>query len=141
MSANGGRVRFTRNIANIVMDLDDVEGLAVRALGGADTMTVGDLAGTDLQTADVDLSATAGGGDGQADTVIANGGGGADVARVSRSGAQARVTGLAATTRVTGGEAALDALRVQTLAGDDEVTIASNLSDLMALIVDLGADD
>ena len=42
---------------------------------------------------------------------------------------------------MTGGEAALDALRVQTLAGDDEITIASNLSDLIALILDLGADD
>ena len=141
VSANGERVRFTRNVANIVMDLDDVEGIAVRALGGADTMTVNDLAGTDLQTADVDLSAIAGGGDGQADTVVANGGGGADAARVSRSGAQVRVTGLAAATRVTGSEAALDVLRVQTLAGDDEVTIASNLSDLIGLAVDLGADD
>ena len=135
-SANGSRVRFTRNIGNVALDLDDVEGLALRTVGGADTITVNDLAGTDVQTADVELGA-----DGQADTVIANGGDGADAARVSRSGAQARVTGFAAATRVTGSEAALDTLRVQTLAGDDEVTIASNLSDLIALVVDLGADD
>jgi Ca2+-binding RTX toxin-like protein len=137
VSANGDRVRFTRNVASIVTDLNDVEGLAVRALGGADTVTVNDVAGTGLQTADVDLSTT----DGQADTVIANGSDGADAVRVSRIGAQARVGGLAAETRVTGGEPALDALRVQTLAGDDEVTIASNLSDLIGLVVDLGADD
>ena len=37
VSANGGRVRFTRDIANIVMDLNDVETIDVKALGGADT--------------------------------------------------------------------------------------------------------
>jgi hypothetical protein len=135
-----GRSLFTRNIANITMSAD-VEAFAVRTLGGADTITVGDMTGSAVQTADVDLSASVGGGDGAGDTVIAGGTDGADAARVSRSGDQARVTGLAAATRVTGGEAALDTLRVQTLGGDDEVTIASNLDDLIALAFDLGADD
>ena len=48
-SANGGRVRFTRDIANIVMDLDDVESIVAKALGGTDTVTVNDLSGTDLE--------------------------------------------------------------------------------------------
>ena len=38
ISANGGRVRFTRNIANVVMDLNDVEAIDFNALGGADTI-------------------------------------------------------------------------------------------------------
>ena len=113
-----------------------VEAFAVRALGGADTITVNDLAGTGVETVGVDLPA-----DGQADTVVTNGTDGADAARVSRSGAQARVRGLGAETRVAGGEPALDALRVQTLAGDDEITLASNVSDLIGLVLDLGADD
>ena len=46
-SANGGRVRFTRDIANIVMDLNDVESILAKALGGTDTVTVNDLSGTD----------------------------------------------------------------------------------------------
>ena len=50
VSANGGRVRFTRDIANIVMDLNDVERIDVKALGGADTITVNDLSGTDAST-------------------------------------------------------------------------------------------
>ncbi len=134
-----GRALFTRNVASITMSAD-VEAFAVRTFGGADTVTVGDMSGTVVQTADVDLSANVGGGDAVADTVIANGTDAADAVRVSRSGAQARVTGLAATTRVTGSEVT-DTLRVQTLAGDDEVTIASNLNDLIALAFDLGADD
>jgi Ca2+-binding RTX toxin-like protein len=134
-----GRALFTRNIANITMSAD-VEAFAVRTFGGADTLTVGDMSGAAVQTADVDLSANVGGGDAAADTVIANGTDAADAVRVSRSGAQARVTGLAATTRVTGSEVT-DTLRVQTLGGDDEVTIASNLNDLIGLAFDLGADD
>ena len=33
-SANGGRLRFTRNLGNIVMDTDDVETVDLNALGG-----------------------------------------------------------------------------------------------------------
>ena len=47
-SANGGRVLFTRNLGNIVMDLDGVETIELNALGGTDTLTVNDLAGTDV---------------------------------------------------------------------------------------------
>ena len=36
-SANGERVRFTRNLGNIVMDLNDVERIDLNALGGTDT--------------------------------------------------------------------------------------------------------
>ena len=67
-SANGGRVRFTRDIANIVMDLNDVEAIGVNALGGADTVTVNDLSGTDLDRVEPNL----GGDDNAADNVIVN---------------------------------------------------------------------
>ena len=42
VSANGGRVRFFRDIGNITMDLDGVEEIDLNALGGADTVTVND---------------------------------------------------------------------------------------------------
>ena len=43
VSANGRRVRFTRDVGNITMDLDGVEEIDLNALGGADTVTVNDL--------------------------------------------------------------------------------------------------
>ena len=55
-SANGGRVLFTRNLGNIVMDLNDVETITVNALGGADTFTVNDLSGTDVTQVNVNLA-------------------------------------------------------------------------------------
>ena len=48
VSANGRRVRFTRDVGNITMDMNGIEDLNVQALGGADTLTVNDLTGTDL---------------------------------------------------------------------------------------------
>jgi hypothetical protein len=41
--ANGSRARLSRDIANITMDLDNVETIDVNAKGGADTITVDDL--------------------------------------------------------------------------------------------------
>src|SRR5258708_905575 len=61
ISANGGRVRFTRDIANITMDLNGVETIAFKALGGVDTITVNDLAGTNASDVTVNLAATLGG--------------------------------------------------------------------------------
>src|SRR5262245_44882722 len=46
-SANGGRVRFTRSLGTIVMDLDDVERIDLNTLAGIDRTTVNDLTGTD----------------------------------------------------------------------------------------------
>ena len=40
------RTRFTRDVANIVMDLNGVENIQVNALGGADTITIDDLSKT-----------------------------------------------------------------------------------------------
>ena len=84
VSANGERVRFTRDVGNIVMDLNDVERIDVNALGGTDTVTVNDLSGTDVTEVKINLAGTLGGttGDGQADTVIVNGRNAGDIVNV-----------------------------------------------------------
>ena len=74
-SANGPRLRFTRDVGNIVMDVDGVERVDVEALGGADTVTLNDLTGTAVQELRVDLEAVKDGGaaDDKIDRVILNG--------------------------------------------------------------------
>ena len=59
LSANGTRLRFTRDIGTITMDTAGVETVDVKALGGADTITVNDLAGTDVNRVNADLGARA----------------------------------------------------------------------------------
>jgi Ca2+-binding RTX toxin-like protein len=140
VSANGGRVRFTRDVASIVMDLDDVEAVAFHAFGGTDTFTVDDLTGTDVDTVDADLAAQGGGGDSAADTVVVNGTAGPDKVKVSRSSGKIQVAGLQAKTRVAGAEPLNDTLRIQTQAGDDGVSVASVVFGLIQVVVDLGPD-
>jgi Ca2+-binding RTX toxin-like protein len=139
-AANGSRTRLFRNVAAVTMDLA-VERLELNVIGGSDLITVNDLTGSDLKAADIDLSASAGGGDAEADTVIVNGTPGDDRVRLARSGAQVLTTGLAALTRIAGSEAANDRLIVNTLAGNDDVTVAPDVADLIGSQVDLGADE
>src|SRR5262249_48129358 len=87
VSGNGRRVRFTRDVASVVMDLNGIEVLGLRALSGADTLTVNALTGTDVDRLDVNLESAAGGGDGQADTIIFNGTQGDDVVDIMGFGA------------------------------------------------------
>jgi Ca2+-binding RTX toxin-like protein len=123
VSANGGRVRFTRDIANIVMDLNDVEGIDVKAFGGADTLTVNDLSGTDMNAVNSDL----GGNDNAADNVVTNATNGDDVAVVAGNASGTSVLGLAAQVNATNFTAGIDRLTVNLLNGDD-VLDASGLA-------------
>ena len=91
ISANGGRVRLTRDIANITMDLNGVETIDFNALGGADTVTVNDLTGTDVSEVNIDLGAQRALGDGAADTVVINATNGDDVITIiNDNGVRAR---------------------------------------------------
>jgi Ca2+-binding RTX toxin-like protein len=141
VSANGGRVRFTRNIAAIVMDLNDVESIDVKALGGADNLVVNDVSGTDLTNVSADLNATGGGDDASADNVITTATNGADVVTVSGSGPSAQVNGLPALVNVTGAIATNDRLTVNALAGDDVVDASGLAAGSILLTADGGDND
>ncbi len=94
ISANGSRVRFTRDVASITMDLNGVEGINFNARGGADTITVNDLSGTDVTQVNLDLAGVPGSGvgDGSADSVIVNGTNGNDVITVAGDASGVAVT-------------------------------------------------
>jgi Ca2+-binding RTX toxin-like protein len=138
-SANGGRLLFTRDLGNIVMDTDDVETVELNALGGADRTTVNDLSGTDVKDVKVNLAAPGGAGDAQADTVVVGATNGNDnVAFTSLDGA-AVVQGLAAKVHVRGAEAALDRLQLNLLGGNDVLNAAGLAAGSPLLVVDGGA--
>jgi Ca2+-binding RTX toxin-like protein len=140
-SANGGRLRFTRNVANIVMDTNDVETVDLQMLGGTDTLTVNDLTGTDVTRLDVDLAGMLGGttGDAQIDNVIVNGTNGTNVINVLGTGTSYSVAGLLTFVTVTNSEGANDALAVNALGGNDAVTATTLPAGVVKLTVDGGA--
>ena len=123
LSANGPSAVFLRNLGNIRMDLDGVERLDLATFGGVDTVTIGDLSGTDVTTAEIDLAATTGAADAKDDTVQVNGTDQADRVDVAADGGAVEVTGLAAQTSVTGGDPT-DRLQINTFGGDDSVTVS-----------------
>jgi len=141
LGANGSRLRLTRNVAAITMDVDGVESVDVRLLGGADTFTVDDLSATKVRAVNVDLGTTGGTGDGQADTIVVDGTPRSDQVEVTSFATAVFVAGLAAQTTIFGGEPTLDTLRIQTLDGDDDVSVEPGVSGLLTPVVDLGTGE
>jgi Ca2+-binding RTX toxin-like protein len=136
LSANGNRLKFTRDLAGITMDTAGVENVDFNALGGADLVTVHDLTGTDVTDVVVDLAGTLGGttGDSAADHVVVNGTNGDDTVKVSGDATAVKVRGLAAGTTILHAEAA-DRLDVNTQAGNDTVQSAGLAAGSILLFV------
>src|SRR5207248_2399655 len=110
------------------------------ALGGADQLTVNNLAGTDLTEVKTDLAGSLGGttGDGSADQVIVNGTNGADAITAAGSAGNVSVTGLAARVDVTHAQVAQDVLAINALAGDDVVDGSGLAADAIQFHADGG---
>ena len=139
ISANGGRVLFIRDVANVVMDLNDMESIDFNALGGADKITVNDMSGTDVTEVNINLGLPGGVGDGAADTIIINATNGDDVVLVVGDSGGVSVLGLATQINITGFEAANDRIVINTLAGDDVVEASGLGAGAIQLQADGGA--
>jgi Ca2+-binding RTX toxin-like protein len=137
--ANGSRVRLTRDVGAITMDLDGVDRLDLTTRGSADTVTFGDLTGTDLTQADVDLAGIpgTGTGDGAADTVTELGTAGPDHVQVGAKDGNVLISGLGLALQVTGGEAA-DRVGVATLGGDDTIATGVGIPGPAGVAIDGG---
>jgi hypothetical protein len=138
LSANGNRLKFFRDAGNITMDTKGVEQVDFNALGGADVVTVNNLAGTDVTGVKVDLAGTLGGaaGDGQADRVVVNATDGDDAIDVSGDAGVVKVSGLAPTIKILHPEVVNDRLEINTLAGTDTVETIGLAAGAIQLFVD-----
>ncbi len=143
ITANGERARLVRNVGTITMDLNGVERIDLNALGGADTINVGDMSGTDVTTINVNLAGTLGGttGDGQADIVTVGGTNGGDTIEVLGQNGSVAVAGLSALVQLTGTEGANDQLIVRGGGGDDTISASTLLAGNIKLTIDGGAGD
>jgi Ca2+-binding RTX toxin-like protein len=140
LSAKGSRLRLTRDVGNVTMDVNGVEQVNVAALGGADTLTVNDLSGTGVTEVNLDLAGTLGGaaGDGQTDTVIINGTAAKDAVTIAGSGSTVVATSHATTVHVANAEAANDRLRINGLGGNDLLDASQLNAGVIGLTMDGG---
>jgi Ca2+-binding RTX toxin-like protein len=142
LAANGERVRLTRDVAYIVMDLVDVEQVDLAERGGTDRTSVHDLSGTDLTTVRLDLAGTPNSGlaDGAADSVTVDATNGADVVRIVGSLGSVSVDGLAASVDVVAADPG-DTLLVLGLDGDDVLDGSALAAGAISLTEDGGNGD
>jgi hypothetical protein len=136
LTANGGRLNFFRLQGNVTMDTNDVEIVDDNPVGGADSVTVNDLTGTDVVQTNLDLAAALGGNapDGLDENVIVKGTDGDDRIAVNGNGSGADVSGLATAVSVRHADRT-DSLSVNTLAGTDNVAV-NGVAGLIQLLVD-----
>jgi Ca2+-binding RTX toxin-like protein len=132
--AAADHVRLLRNVGNVVMDLDDIESINLRALGGTDTVTVNNLSGTELTEIHTDFAAFGGtAADGVIDEVIVNGTESDDAIAVVDDGSAVVVQGLVAAVRIAHADPILDRLTVNGLEGNDAITATPGASALILL--------
>jgi Ca2+-binding RTX toxin-like protein len=132
--AVGGRIRFTRDVGNVALDLNGVESIAAEAGDGADHLSVGDLSGTALADLAVDF-------DGLPDTVTAAATQGDDLVTVTGDGNSSVIAGLTARIAVTGTTVGGAGLTVNALNGDDVAQTSGLGPAEVGLIADGGNGD
>jgi Ca2+-binding RTX toxin-like protein len=140
ISANGPRVRFTRNVAGITMDSHEVEVIQFNALTGDDLITVNDLTGTGVTEVNLNLAApaTSGTADNAEDSVIINGTANADSVIVTPITTGVSVQGLAAKVNITAVDAVMDKLFIRLLDGADTAEASLLPAGVISLIIDGG---
>jgi Ca2+-binding RTX toxin-like protein len=141
ISPNGGGDRFLRDVANVTMDLSEVETVQFNAFGGADTVTVDDLRGTSVNKVAIDLAAAGGGGDAQRDTVILNGVTSFEQIAVTGSGTSVAVDGLPGAVTIAGAEGANDVLVINVGGASDVIDASGLAAGVINLKIDAGAGD
>ena len=129
--ADGARARLTRDVGASAVDSGGVERLDIVPLGGDDTLTVGDVAGTGVQEVRPDLA-------GGSDRLILNATSEDDsINAISTTAGRASVIGLPAFVDVVNADPASDELTINGLAGKDRID-GSGTATAFKLVADGG---
>jgi len=136
----GTHVRITRDVSSVVHDVNGVESLQLGTLGGADTITVRDLSGSDLRHVRVDLGGSGGGGagDAAADSVTQQGTQGNDVFAIVSGAEGVQTAGLSSRLELRGLDGALDRITLDGQGGDDVIDAGALLAGQVQLTLNGG---
>jgi hypothetical protein len=123
---NGHRLRVTRDVDDVSLDINSIEAFDVIVGSGADTTRIGDLRAAGVQDIHTSLAPTiiTAGGDKSADRVEIVGTNGADAVTVTGKtvvSGSATVTGLPVKLLITHSDGLLDTLAIDTRGGKDSI--------------------
>ncbi|MBA4097450.1 MAG: hypothetical protein C0484_11875 [Rhodospirillum sp.] len=138
LSANGGRVLFLAQSESAILDINDVERFQIHAAGGADWISVHDLAGTDAKLVSIDLGTSfSPTGDGQADIVSVDGGAGGETIVASLVAGAVSIKGLPTQVSIAHVEA-VDTVFINGFGGNDSISVAALPTKAGQLVLDGG---
>jgi Ca2+-binding RTX toxin-like protein len=139
LSANGARLRASRDEEGAAIDANGVEAVDLNPLGAADRIVIAPLAGTSVGKVNVDLALTLGGAstDGLADSLVVQGGGGDNTLTVAGGASGVNVAGVVPSVSILHPEAS-DELTVSGQGGADAIGASSLAADVVALALDGG---
>ena len=130
----GSGARISRDVGFARADMTGIVTiLLIMPAGGADTMHVDDMSGTDTKVVTWELAPFRGttASDGSQDRVTVNGSNGNDNITVTAAGQQVRVAGLATVVEVNRADKSLDTLSVDTRLGSDSIFVAPEVHNLL----------
>jgi Ca2+-binding RTX toxin-like protein len=135
LSADGPRLRVTRDLDSAVTELGSIEELNTSLRAGPDTLRVGDLSRTSMELVHANLGAGFPTGDGALDTIEVDGTPRADSIAVTGVGRAVDVTGLSALVELTLLDPT-DRLALRTGGGNDGVDSTGLPPGIVDLVVD-----
>jgi hypothetical protein len=135
LSADGRRLRVTRDLDSAVADLGGIEELNTSLRAGADTLGIGDLSRTPMELMHANLGAGFATGDDALDAIEVDGTPRADSIAVTGVGRAVDVSGLSALIELTLLDST-DRLALQTGGGNDSVDSSGLPTGIVELVVD-----
>jgi Ca2+-binding RTX toxin-like protein len=132
LSPSGGKALMQRDVGLITMDTDNLEQFVINAGAGTDQILLGDMTGTEANTASINLSGTIGGSsaDGVIDTVTVAGNGLDNLITILGAGSACSIAGLPLFVSVTQTDST-DQLILNAGAGNDFISATSLGSGVM----------
>jgi len=134
-----GRAQLSRDVANIQMDTNDVERLELHAIGGADTIRVNDLTGTELKHVAIDLSVSGSPGspDTNFDGVTVNGGATASTMTITGAAGSIAIQNGGTEITILGADTT-DGLTINGLGGNDKIDASGLQPGVIGFTIDGG---
>jgi Ca2+-binding RTX toxin-like protein len=132
-------VMLVRDVANVTMDLNDVERMTLNTFGGVDNVKIGDLSGTDMEDIEISLLNSGVPNDGAQDSVSISGSTAADAIDVSTANLQTSIEGLRSHVSISGADKGLDRLQIDAGAGDDLINASGLTANLFQFAILGGA--